>query len=282
MTMESNNQTDTLDQLSSVLNRLETRIDSMEKGDLPPFMEDKKDSGDEKEEKKEKDSDKDDDDMEKSQYSDVITSEYLDWLESTVKSAGVDTGAARAHFEQMNKANLGSTPEQMSSNETQRTGQAKGHTQVEGKPETPKANYGTGGKGKASSMNKSEFLHPNDVNPADVEAAYQVYKAAALEQQFKGSLGEVFAERFSEEQAVEKAHAEKQAYDARGPVVEVMKALEQLNERIDTLSGGTTGTTLQKSAPALSNVAIPTTEELANMDWNEVHNLAGTVWRQGE
>ena len=131
-------------------------------------------------------------------------------------------------------------------------------------------------------MNKSEFLHPDSVNPADVEAAYQVYKAAALEQQFKESLGDVFETRLSQEQAVEKAEAEKHAYDARGPKTEVMKAIEQLNERIDTLSGGQTGTTLQKSAPASSSVAIPTTEELANMDWNEVHNLAGTVWHQGE
>ena len=281
MTSESSNM-DTLDQLSSVLNRLETRIDSMEKGEMPPFMEDKKESKDSDEKKDEKKDEKEDDDMEKSQYSDVITSEYLDWLESTVKSAGVDTAAARNHFDQMNKANLGSTPEQLAGNETQRTGQAKGHTQVEGKPEVPKANYGTGGKGKASTMNKSEFLHPDSVNPADVEAAYQVYKAAALEQQFKESLGDVFETRLSQEQAVEKAEAEKHAYDARGPMTEVMKAIEQLNERIDTLSGGQTGTTLQKSAPASSSVAIPTTEELANMDWNEVHNLAGTVWHQGE
>ena len=45
------------------------------------------------------DEDDDDDGVGKSEYSDVISSEYLNWMEDTLKSAGVDTVSARAHFD---------------------------------------------------------------------------------------------------------------------------------------------------------------------------------------
>ena len=45
--------------------------------------------------------------MDKGEYSDVISSEYLSWMENTLKSAGVDTDGARLHFDQLEKAQLG-------------------------------------------------------------------------------------------------------------------------------------------------------------------------------
>ncbi len=276
MTIEKNEQTDTLDQLSSVLNRLEGRIDSMEKGEMPPFMEDKKESKDDKKEEKENGDNGDNgDDMEKSQYSDVISSEYLSWLEDTVKSGGVDTAAARAHFDQTNKAQLGGYDTGSPGSDH---GQAAGRTQTEGKPEVPKANFGTGGKGKASSMNKGQFLNPSNVSSTDMEAAYQVYKAARIEQEMKQNLGDIYNERFAKEAQVEKSEAAKRSFDARGPLGEIQKSLSALSERIDNLSSDNTGVTLQKSQN-VSNVEIPSTEQLATMEWNDVHNLANSVWR---
>jgi len=38
------------------------------------------------------------------------------------------------------------------------------------------------------------------------------------------------------------------------------------------------GTTIQKSASS-SNVEVPSTQDLSNMSWDEVHNLAGSVIR---
>ena len=55
-----------------------------------------------------------------------------------------------------------------------------------------------------------------------------------------------------------------------------MKALGALNERIDNLSSGA-GETIAKSAtPA---VEVPSTQDLANMSWDEVHQLAGGLYR---
>jgi hypothetical protein len=39
--------------------------------------------------------------MKGEEFGDVITSEYLNWMEDTLKSAGVDIGSARAHFDSM-------------------------------------------------------------------------------------------------------------------------------------------------------------------------------------
>ena len=276
MTIEKNEQTDTLDQLSSVLNRLEGRIDSMEKGEMPPFMEDKKESKDDKKDDKDNGDNGDNgDDMEKSQYSDVISSEYLSWLEDTVKSNGVDTAAARAHFDQTNKAQLGGYDTGSPGSDA---GQAPGRTTTEGKPEVPKANFGTGVKGKASTMNKGQFLNPSNVSPTDMEAAYQVYKAARIEQEMKSNLGDIYNERFQKEAQVEKAEADKRAFDARGPLDDIQKAISDLSTRIDGLTTGESGVTLQKSVD-VSNVEIPSTEQLATMEWSDVHSLANSVWR---
>ena len=70
-----------------------------------------KDSDEKEDDKmKMKDDEKDDDKMaymKGEEYSDVISSEYLNWMENTLKSAGVDTLAARNHFDALEKAQLG-------------------------------------------------------------------------------------------------------------------------------------------------------------------------------
>ena len=38
------------------------------------------------------------------EYADVISSEYLNWMENTLKSQGVNISEARTHFDDLNKA----------------------------------------------------------------------------------------------------------------------------------------------------------------------------------
>ena len=284
---------DVMTQMTDVLSRLEGRLDSMEKGEMPPglkeHMQGKKndDDGDEKDDqeklygdKKEamKDDEKDED-VEKSQYSDVISSEYLNWMEDTLKSAGVDTVAARTHFDDVNKANLGSTPEEIGDGAVRFGGQAPKRETVDGKPEVPKANFGSGGKGKKSTLEKSDFLTADRVSDSDIEAAYEVYKAAALEQEFKGSLENHFSSRFASERQQEIAKAEAAAFDARSPLAAIEKSLASLSERIDSIGSVESGSTIAKSEASLPTVEIPSTEELATMSWEEVHNLANSTFR---
>ena len=271
---------DVMNQMGSVLERLESRLETMEKASAPAeeTLEKKYDmkmdgKDDKKEDKKDKDKDmtgkSDDvaeDGVEKSEYSDVITAEYLNWMEDTLKSAGVDTGAARDHFE---KANLGSTPKELEAYATQRHGQTKNREQEGGKPSANPAK-----------VTKSEYLAPSDVSEADIEAAYEVYKAAALEEEFRGSLETDFSTRYAAEREQEIAKAEAQAFDARSPLASIEKSLATLSERIDSIAAPVeAGETIVKSDAA--SVDVPSTEDMARMSWDEVHQLAGRVFEGG-
>ena len=293
-----NEEMDALGELSSVIDRLSKQIDNMEKDDdatKMPMMDEEEeedcpkddepkdkielseDDEDMKEEKDDKKEDEDEkkmygnDEAKKSEYSDVITSEYLDWMENTLKSAGVDTGAARSHFDDVAKANLGSTPEQFP--ETQMTGQVAGRATEGGSPGTNA--LGTSGLGSGGSVAKS-YLSPENVSSTDIEEAYAVFKAAAMEQQFKSNLNEVFGERLQKELTQEAQTRAAAEFDARGPLSSIEKAISQLSDRIDNISSAPAGEI--RKATDNSTVAIPSTEELANMSWDEVHSLAGTVW----
>jgi HK97 family phage prohead protease len=272
---------DVMEQMNSVLERLEGRLDSMEKGELPPALaaaqkESKDEKNDDKEESDSPDEKKDEKDMEKSEYSDVITSEYLNWMEHTLKSAGVDTAGARAHFDDVAKANLGSTPEAIGDGASYFAAQVKGRAQENGSPSTnaiSRAGLSRGG----SKVAKGDFLTAASVDQSQLEAAYEVYKAARAEQSYKGNLEKHFEDRFQSETHAEIQKAAAADFDARGPLGEVMKALGALNERIDNFSTTGAGTPIAKSVS--SDIAVPSTQDLASMSWEEVHQLAGSVFR---
>ena len=283
------NENDALGELSSVLDRLNKKLDDMENGvpevddvskEFPPKMNVKEEDSEDSEDSDE-DNDNGDDEMKDKkneigkagEYSDVISSDYLNWMEDTLKSQGVDIAGARTHFDDIEKANLGSTPGEYP--EEQNTGQAKGRTQEGGNPST-------GAVGKVNSgkkVTKSDFVTPNNVTPADIEAAYEVYKAAAIEQQFKSSLNSVFSDRLSQEQTVEKNARDAASFDARAPLGEIQKAIETLGGRIDAIGTVPEGDPIMKSANNVSTVTIPTAEEFGTMSWEDVHSLAGSVWQ---
>ena len=280
---ETENDNEMMKQLGDVLSRLEGRLDDMEKAmpaGLKEHMDKKKDAADKKDEgKKSEETEEVVADAEaeatvekSSEYSDVITSEYLNWMEDTLKSGGVDTEAARAHFDDLEKANLGSTPEEWDRDYTQRTGQAKGRVQEGGNPSTGAIAATTGSGGK---VEKSDFV--TSASDADVESAYEVYKAAAMEQEFKANLEKQFATRFAAERADEVAKSEAQAFDARGPLADIHKSIEALGARIDEMGTPSEGGEIRKSESAPS-VVVPSTEDLAQMTWEEVHNLASKTF----
>lgn len=286
---EDTNMTEETD-LTDIMSRLEARLDAMEKGELPPqlreHMKDKK-GADEKPEEKEESSKEEESDEKmyaKSEYSDVISAEYLNWMENTLKSAGVDTEGARLHFDQLEKAQLGGfdNPDAVDGADYF-AGQVRGRGQENGSPSTGAINAITSSGGKTPagalgpvSMAKG-YLNSENVSEADLEAAYEVYKAAAMEQAFRNDLEGNFAARFNNEMEVAKAEAEKAAFDARAPLTEIVKSIEALSERIDNIGAGA-GVTLQKSA-TVSNIEVPSTQDLGNMGWDEVHALAQRTLR---
>ena len=300
-TMTENTDMNTMSELSSVLDRINTRLDVMEKGEgeMPKGLKEhmkNKDKGDKDEDKGNEMANEDKDEkmygsehkgmhgdtenkapgeMEKSEFSDVITQDYLHWMENTLKSGGVDIAGARAHFDALEKAQLGGFDNPSSIDGADYFGgQVRGRAQEGGNPST-------GAIGKLNSGSKADvakgYLHPEDLSPADLEQAYAAYKAASIEKQLKGTLSEVFADRLAKEQRSEAESRQAQAFDARAPLASIEKAVAALSDRIDNLASGATGTTIQKSAP-VSNVEIPSTVDMANMSWEEVHRLAGSVF----
>ena len=168
----------------------------MEKGELPPqlreHMEGKKESKGEKTEepKEEKEEEESDEKMgtyaKGEEYSDVISSEYLNWMEDTLKSAGVDVAGVRTHFDNLEKAQLGGfdNPDAVDGADYF-AGQVRGRGQDKGSPSTGaiSAISATGGKTPAGAMGPAEvskgYLNSENVSDADIEAAYEVYKQAA-------------------------------------------------------------------------------------------------------
>jgi len=287
-TMTESTDMNTMSELSSVLDRINTRLDVMEKGEMPEGLKEHmkgkdKDDKDEDKGKEMADEDKDEKmygaehkgEMEKSEYSDVITQDYLHWMENTLKSGGVDINGARAHFDALEKAQLGGFDNPSSVDGADYfAGQTRGRAQEGGNPST-------GAIGKLNSGSKADvakgYLSPEDLSPADLEQAYAAYKAASIEKQLKGTLSDVFADRLAKEQRSEAESRQAQAFDARAPLASIEKAVASLSDRIDNLASGATGTTIQKSAP-VSNVEIPSTMDMANMSWDDVHRLAGSVF----
>lgn len=265
---------DMMKQMSDVLSRLDSRLDSMEKGDKPEFLEEKKD--DSKDEKKKEAVEEVS--VEKSEeYADIITSDYLNWMEDTLKSGGVDTDAARQHFDDLAKANLGSTPEELADTEAAKGGQVKGRAQEGGKPSTNAISRTTGSK-----VSKSDFLNPATLSESDVESAYEVYKAAALEQEFRHNLEQQFVSRYNSERSAEIQKNEISAFDAREPLAEIQKSIAALSERIDAIgTAPESGEPIQKSHTAAPTIEVPSTEDMAKLSWDEVHHLASKAFEPG-
>ena len=279
------NETEAMSELSSVLDRINMRLDAMEKADdndKPAFLEDKKDDEDKPEDKKTEDKGEkmaDEDEKEgmyaKSEYSDVITQDYLHWMENTLKSAGVDTDYARAHFDQLEKAQLGGFDNPSSVDGADYfAGQVRGRAQEGGSPST--GAIGKLNSGSSSGDVSKGFLSPSDLTPAQVEEAYAAYKAASVEKQLKTSLGAVFADRLAKEQTAEVENRRASEFDARGPLASIEKAVAALSQRIDGLATGE-GAAIRKSQAAPS-ITVPSTEDMANMSWDEVHALAGRAF----
>ncbi len=194
----------------------------------------------------------------------------------------MDTGAARQHFDDLNKAQLGGfdNPDSVDGADYF-AGQVRGRGQESGSPSTGAANAvsASGGKQPAGALGpvKKGYLTADTVSDADIEAAYEVYKAAAQEQNFRGTLEQQFASRYENEVQAAIQKQEQQQFDARGPLTEITKAIEALGERIDNIS--TESSTMIAKAHGQSTVTVPSTEDLAHMSWDEVHRLAEESFR---
>jgi len=291
MTDEEN----TMSELQNVLERLSKRLDDADEAEAAVKAEDTEKAM--KEKKKEKNDE--DGNMEESEkmdkkkgegdkmaYSkseemdDVITTDYLQWLESTVKSAGYDPEAARDALESgdVDGVEKGYSPGEHGFDH-------RGQGSIEGAGEDdsgkrPKPNFGAAPSGNKNVIKADDYIDASSVSPSQIEEAYQVYKAAALEQRFKTDLGNEFSMRLTKELEEAESAQAKDEFDARGPLADLQKAVLSLSERIENIPA-TAGETFAKSeSPAM--MSIPETQEMAEMSWDDVHRLAGKALQGGD
>ena len=292
MTDEEN----TMSELQNVLERLSKRLDDADEAEAAVKAEDTEKAMKEKE-KKTNDEVGDDDskdamdnekkkDGDKMAYSkseemdDVITTDYLQWLESTVKSAGYDPEAARDALEsgEVDGVEKGYSPGEHGFDH-------RGQGSIEGAGEDdsgkrPKPNFGAAPSGNKNVIKADDYIDAASVSPSQIEEAYQVYKAAALEQRFKTDLGNEFSMRLTKELEEAESAQAKDEFDARGPLADLQKAVLSLSERIENIPA-TAGETFAKSeSPAM--MSIPETQEMAEMSWDDVHRLAGKALQGGD
>ena len=284
-------ESETMNELQNVLERLSKRLDDADQAEAAvkaaeeaEKSEDAEKAMDKKDDEKKKDKEdvetSKDDKMYKASddLDDVISTDYLNWLETTVKSAGYDPVAARSSLEEtLEGVEKGYSPGEHGFDH-------RGQGSIEGAGEDdsgkrPKMDMGAGGSGNKNVIKADDYISPDAVSPSQIEEAYQVYKAAALEQKFKTELGNEFSMRLQKEisaDATEKSRAE---FDARGPLADLQKAVIALGERIENISTSE-GEDIQKSA-SVPMMTVPETKDMAEMSWDDVHRMAGKALQGG-
>ena len=278
--------TDAMTELQDVLERLSKRLDDVDETEAALK------AADEKAEKASEDADKEDkekaavakdnedeksEDSEKTEkMDDVITTEYLQWLESTVKSAGYDPVAARSSLETIEGVEKAYLQEGAHGYDHRGQGSIEGAGEDDSS-KRPKMNMGAAPSGNKTVIKTDEFISRDMVTQSQIEEAYSVYKAAALEQQFKTDLGNEFSMRLQKEINAEENEAKRSTFDARAPLEDLQKAVLALSDRIENISTEPSET-FAKSASS-STVTIPETTEMAALSWDDVHRLAHSALR---
>jgi HK97 family phage prohead protease len=106
-----------------------------------------------------------------------------------------------------------------------------------------------------------------DLSAENLEKAYAEFKAEQMEKMAYNDIKTSFQARFDAEVAAKADSIEKANYDPRNEVNELKK---QFSELIDTLKGEKE-TVIRKQQEVVDNLNIPSIDEIAKMDWNEVH-----------
>ena len=106
-----------------------------------------------------------------------------------------------------------------------------------------------------------------DLSVENLEKAYAEFKAEQMEKMAYNDIKSNFQKRFDAEVTAKADSIAKRNYDPRTEVNELKK---QFSELIDTLKGEKENVIL-KQQQAVDDLNVPSSDELAKMDWNEVH-----------
>ena len=110
---------------------------------------------------------------------------------------------------------------------------------------------------------KNEEFATLDLSTANVEKAYEAFKAEQLEKLAYDSLKKQFETRFSEETSVRKSDVARREYDAKNEVEALREEFATLRKSLET-----TNDEIVKS----QTIEMPDID-VSEMSWGDVHNF---------
>ena len=130
------------------------------------------------------------------------------------------------------------------------------------------------GKPKASDMPvvkafNNDELETLDLSVANIEKAYEAYRQEQLEKLAYDNLQKSFAERFAAEKNNREDILAKSQYDAASEIASLKNEFTQLRKSLTAEKE-----TILK-AQEEATVTLPSMDDLAEMDWSDIHKMAG-------
>tara|TARA_R100001510_G_C7656774_1_gene217183 strand:- start:6140 stop:7387 length:1248 start_codon:yes stop_codon:yes gene_type:complete len=178
---------------------------------------------------------------------------------------------------EMAMADMGSDEDESEVSMSNYDSEAKGRTGPEGFVEGGLAGEESAGKKLPQApqvgplykeWNNEEFA-TLDLSTANVEKAYDAFKAEQLEKMAYDSLKEQFEARFKHETEVRKADVLKNEYDAKNEVEALREEFATLRKSLET-----TNDEIVKS----QTISVPDID-VSEMSWGEIHNLVAEYER---
>ena len=101
----------------------------------------------------------------------------------------------------------------------------------------------------------------------NLEKAYAQFKAEQMEKLAYDDIKRSFQSRLNTELSVKKANVQRNEYDAQAEVSELKK---QFSDLLDAVKNDAE-MTIAKQEKFVSDMNIPSYDDIAKMDWNEIH-----------
>jgi len=122
---------------------------------------------------------------------------------------------------------------------------------------------------KAFGNNELETL---DLSVANIEKAYEAFRQEQLEKIAYDNLQKSFESRFAQEREVRENILEKQNYDAQNEIASLKEEFTALRKSLTAEKE-----TILK-AQEEAQIKLPSMDELAEMDWNDIHKMVGGIY----
>jgi HK97 family phage prohead protease len=125
-------------------------------------------------------------------------------------------------------------------------------------------------EGNVSKTFANEEFSTLNLSAENIEKAYAQYRAEQLESLAYGGLTDTFAKRFANETSHRNDIIAKANYNAQSEIAQLTANFAELRKSLTAEKN-----TIRKAQEAVSSVKVFSTDEIANMSWEQIHNAVG-------